>query len=247
MESNDAVRDQAENQKKKGKTPFAQLSSKDKILRIITLCLSAAVFLACVVAGIYFMIAGDPDNRILPSFGVALLAVLPYAIELVFRTRLSSFMLLFVYIFMFFAGFLGCSMNWYNIYAPYDKIIHGIFGYVGCAIGLFAIVKTKNYGGLNVFGLILFVFAFSMACGAIWEIIEFTADNLMGAHGQGFPMTGITESGEIVTGVIDVSDTMTDIIMNFIGAVVFSVHLLLHRLTKKDLFLGTAIENFASN
>lgn len=241
----------AEQTQKKGKTPYKDLSKKDKALRIVTFCLAAVVLVCCLSAAFYFLIVGDPDNRITPSFGVAFLAVCPFIIELIFRCRLSSFMLIFVYVFMFFAGFLGCSLNWYNIFGFYDVLIHGIFGYVGAAIGLFVVVKTKNYGGLNVFGAVLTVFIFSLACGAVWEIIEFIADNFMGAHGQGWPINGVyvggPNEGTIVEGFIDVRDTMEDIIMNTVGAAVFAVHLLVHRLTKKDLLLGTAIQNFASN
>lgn len=252
MENNTAGQNDEQVKAKKGKTPFNELTKKDKILRIVAFCLAGAVFASCLAAGIYFLIVGDPDNRIMPSLGVAFLAVAPLLIELIFRIRLSSFMLIFLYIFMFFAGFLGCSMNWYNIYGVYDNVMHGTFGYVGAAIGLFLMVKTKNYKGLNVAGAAFFIFAFSMACGAIWEIIEFTADNLMGANGQGWQIVnGIFVDGPMKgqsAGIVrDVSDTMSDVIMNFIGAIVFCIHFLLHRFTKKDLLLGTAIENFASN
>lgn len=78
-------------------------------------------------------------------------------------------------------------------------------------------------------------------------------DTLFGNDGQGWPLTIISgfidkggthipiDSGTVVR---TINDTMEDIIMNTIGALVFSVHLMVHRLTKKNLLLGSAIDNF---
>ena len=161
--------------------------------------------------------------------------------------------MIFVYVFAFFSGVLGCCVDLYNKVAWYDLLIHGVFGYVGAAAALWLLVVTKNYRGLNTFGAVFLVFAVSLMLGTVWEIFEFTMDTLFGNDGQGWPLTIISgfidkggthipiDSGTVVR---TINDTMEDIIMNTIGALVFSVHLMVHRLTKKNLLLGSAIDNF---
>lgn len=243
--------------KPKKRVPFGELEKRDKALRIVAVCFTGLVLLCGIASAIYYPVFA-PDyptpNRLGVSLGMIALGVAPYILELIIRNRLSSFLLIFVYVFVFFSGVLGCCVDLYNKVSWYDILIHGVFGYVGAAAALYLIVKTKNYSGQNTFGVVLGVFAISLMLGALWEIFEFTTDTIMGNDGQGWPITIISgfinkgaqqipvESGTVIRAI---TDTMEDMIMNTVGAAVFALHLLIHRLTKKDLLLGSAIENFA--
>lgn len=243
--------------KTKKRIPFKELEKSQKILRIVAICVTGLVTLCGIVSAIYYPVFAPnypTPNRFGVSLGMVALGCAPYLLELVLRNRLSSFLLVFVYTFVFFSGVLGCCVDLYNKLSWYDVLIHGIFGYVGAASALYLLVKTKNYKGLNMFGAVFLVFAVSLMLGALWEIFEFAMDTLFGNDGQGWPITVISgfidkgtsqipiESGTVIRAV---TDTMEDVIMNTVGAFVFAMHLLIHRLSKKNLLIGSAIDNFA--
>ena len=71
----------------------------------------------------------------------------------------------------------------------------------------------------------LFAFCFALACGALWEIFEFSGDRLLNMDMQKFrPPAGttelVTDSWRYDAGLID---TMTDIIMDAASALAVSV------------------------
>lgn len=78
-----------------------------------------------------------------------------------------------------------------------------------------------------------------MMCAACWEIMEYLSSMFLGQTAQGAPV-------ETVNGkkVVDITDTMLDIISNFGGAVLFLLHYALHKLTKRSLLLGAIVKDF---
>lgn len=62
----------------------------------------------------------------------------------------------------------------------------------------------------------LFVLFFALAAGTVWEIYEFIVDGIMGMNMQKFAL----EDGTALFGRAAVVDTMTDLIMDALGAVV---------------------------
>ena len=233
----------------KKRVPFKDLPKADRILRAVALCLAVLFFLSCLGVGIYHAVSGDPENRLLQTFALCGVSVLPFLLELIMRSRLPSFLLIIIYVFMYFAGLMGVALNFYNRFEHYDTVIHGIFGYIAAAVGLFAIVRTKNYGSLNTFGAVLFTVCFALAVGALWEIWEYATDCLGIGNSQGWQIEGgiFTDGplkGESAGVVRSLTDTMTDIIMNTIGACVFGLQLLISRLVKKDLLIGSMVRSF---
>lgn len=222
---------------------FSDRSAGSKALRIVNLCLGLGLFVFSLCFMIYVLAVGDPDKRLLPCVGMVVVSIAPLALELIFRFKFSNFVLLFVYIYVFFAGILGCLFMWYektagNAYFGYDKIIHWLFGYVGSIAGLFIICKLGDYDRVRPATVVLFCFAVSMACGACWEIIEFTVDRLFAAEAQGIPGP---------SGYPDVLDTMGDVIANFIGAIIFAAHYIIYRASKKNLLMGSFVSDFMNN
>ena len=58
-----------------------------------------------------------------------------------------------------------------------------------------------------------------MAVGVLWEIYEFTFDGILGLNMQKFRL----ESGEMLIGREALTDTMEDLIVDALGALVMSV------------------------
>lgn len=205
-----------------------ELKSKDqRILRIINLVFMAIQALFCVGLAIYYSQTGDPNNRLLASIMMAVVSLIPFAIELIFRFRFPGLMFLFYQIYLLFAGTIGSALNVYYIVSVYDIIIHCLAGYVFALLGIFVLSKTTKYSKQTILFVALFCFLFSMACELIWELIEWTSDNLLGQTAQGLPIDEY--------GVPLVTDTMQDMLCNFAGGIVFVLHYVIGKiLAKKD-------------
>jgi len=136
------------------------------------------------------------------------LGVSLYAIRL--RARLDvhipSAFLTAAILFVYATLFLGEVGDFYERFWWWDVVLH-----TGSAIGFgligAIILITLFWSGRVASSPILtavFVFAFAVAIGAVWEIFEFTMDQLFGLSMQ--------KSGLV--------DTMTDLIVDCIGALV---------------------------
>jgi uncharacterized membrane protein YjdF len=72
---------------------------------------------------------------------------------------------------------------------------------------------------LSPFFVALFAFCFALSCGAVWEIYEFVFDGLLGLNMQKF----MTATGEVLTGHNALHDTMTDLIVDSLAALLISM------------------------
>ena len=112
----------------------------------------------------------------------------------------------------------------------------------------------KDFDKINAPVLIMMMFAFSLGTACAWEVIEFLFDWLLGQNGQGYVtdevLRHIAEQG--YTGIranfeklkyVGVLDTDTDMACHTLGSLVFSLHFILHRITKRDLLMGTLIKD----
>ncbi|OZB16175.1 MAG: hypothetical protein B7X55_08410 [Rhodobacterales bacterium 34-62-10] len=102
--------------------------------------------------------------------------------------------------------FLGEVFDFYNRFWWWDLVMHGGsavgFGLIGFVL-VFIMFQGDRYAAPPI-AVSFFAFCFAMAIGAIWEIFEFGMDQLFGLNMQ--------KSG--------LMDTMADLIMNFIGALI---------------------------
>ena len=105
--------------------------------------------------------------------------------------------------FIFGTLFLGEVFNFYERYWWWDVVLHGAsaigFGLVGF-IFVFAMFEGDRYAAPS-WAIALISMCFAMTIGAVWEIFEFTMDQLFGMTMQ--------KSGLV--------DTMWDLIVDAIG------------------------------
>lgn len=221
--------------------PLAEMHGAERNLRIFNFCLSAAILLACLSWAVYRLaLNGFSDIRFLSSIGLAAVAVLPFVAERIFKIIISNFIILAFLVFLFFAGFLGSGLGLYYTWSffYYDKIVHGFFGYLAAVAALYLICKLSDYSKSKAVFVALFCFSVSLCCAAVWEIWEFSCDRIVGSTAQG----GIPVGEQYAS----VADTMGDIITNFVGAILFLIHFILHRTTKKNLLIGSMVQDFTS-
>ncbi|MBC3795644.1 hypothetical protein [Acetobacterium tundrae] len=190
------------------------------------------VFL-CVLTLILFMIPSVLNKR--------LHIVLPNTLEII------------VLLFIFGADILGEINSYYLIFHQWDDMLHVINGFLCAAIGFSMIdILNRNEKvkfSLSPVFVAFVAFCFSMTVGVMWEFFEFSMDILFHTDMQKdtilpaissvilnptganvavtLPIHDIVVNGVTWNygGYIDIGlyDTMKDLFVNFIGAVVFSI------------------------
>ncbi len=156
-----------------------------------------------------------------------------------------------ILLFIFSAEILGEIQEYYILFPYWDTVLHTINGFLAAAIG-FSLIDILNKHdkfaiSLSPVFVALVAFCFSMTIGVLWEFFEFGIDQLLGydmqkdtfvktintvllnPEGANVPVhlniQSIVVNGETWNSYIDLGlyDTMMDLIVNFIGAAVFSV------------------------
>lgn len=126
-------------------------------------------------------------------------------------------------VFLYCAVYLGEVQNFYYAIPFWDSILHGFSGVMLGALG-FTVVNLLNKEArltvnLSPLFVSLFALCFAVALGALWEIYEFTVDGILGLNMQKYAAQGSVD----FMGRAALIDTMKDIIIDFLGALIMSV------------------------
>lgn len=180
-----------------------------------------------------------------------ILFLLPSIIEHKIHINIPDVFEVIILLFIYAAEILGEINSYYLIYPYWDTILHTLNGFLAAAIG-FSLIdllnKNDNFSiHLSPLFVALVAFCFSMTIGVLWEFFEFAMDNFMGMdmqkdtiltdvrsvllHPQGLntpihiPIEKVIVNNQVWEGYIDIGlyDTMYDLIVNFIGATVYSI------------------------
>ncbi|MBQ7718549.1 MAG: hypothetical protein IJT38_04555 [Clostridia bacterium] len=152
-----------------------------------------------------------------------LLMTVPSIIEKRLSLNIPNKMTVIYFVFLYCAIYLGEVRNFYYIIPYWDSFLHCLSGAMLGFLG-FLIVRLFNESEkvsvrLSPLFLAVFAFCFSLALGTLWEIYEFTGDFVFGLNMQKYR----TAEGVLLLGRAALSDTMKDMIVDAIGALVISV------------------------
>lgn len=182
------------------------------------------------------------------------LLIIPSLIQVSLRVEFPTVLEIIVLLFIFAAEILGETQEFYIIFPFWDTLLHTLNGFLMAAIGL-SLVNLLNKSDKLTFTLsplftAIVAFCFSMTIGVLWEIFEFTMDQLFLLDMQKdtiihqISTVMLDPNGgnarEVIMSIQDVSingtelglggyldigllDTMYDLLVNLIGAIVFSV------------------------
>ena len=133
--------------------------------------------------------------------------------------------------FAFVAFVLGDGLDFYGKYSWWDSLLHLFSGIVLGFIGLWVVHVLLADKSMTVFNnrffLALFLLVFSLALGTIWEICEYSYDDLMGTNTQQFMATTtsslITDEDIPLTGHEALRDTMPDLTLDFFGSLIVAL------------------------
>ncbi len=221
----------------KSEKKFVVSTKGERIFRWCMIALDLAIMLAGVGLAIYYKVVGDPNNRFLVSLFMLIYGIIPFVFELISRGKIPNSVFLLFNIYFIIAGLLGSALNGYNTFAWLDIVVHFVMGYLVAAIGLFILCRSKQNTKMHYILVAFFCLCFSLFVEGIWEICEWTVDNIAGQTAQGFPVEGL--SAPLVT------DTMEDICCNLGGAMLFFFHYLISKWTKKNLLISSMEREFS--
>jgi hypothetical protein len=130
-----------------------------------------------------------------------------------------------IIIFIISGTFLSVRFNLYYRFFWWDDLLHTLSGVIIGFIGFIMIYKINHKYSMDISPLLVAVFSFTFAVtlGVFWEILEFVSDVVLGTANQkwNLPDTAIL-IGKSYQGS-GLRDTMSDLIVNCIGAFITSV------------------------
>jgi uncharacterized membrane protein YjdF len=151
------------------------------------------------------------------TFAVILLTLLPVLLERRLGVYIPAEIELLALLFVFASLFLGEVRDYYYRFWWWDTLLHAGSGFLLGIVGFLLVHILNEMEQVSVTlrpGFVaFFAFLFAIGTGMIWEIFEFGMDELFGMNMQK-PMLG-DPSG--------LTDTMWDLIVDTVGALVISV------------------------
>lgn len=210
--------------------------------------LSFFLYLAVVLVLIAQLVKGNYQNSFLCLLTLVLFA-LPSLFQRKLHIVLPNTLEVLLLLFIFASEILGEIQAFYLRFPQWDIMLHTLNGFLCAAIG-FALVDLLNREQslsirLSPLYLSVAAFCFSMTIGVIWELFEFgmdcffdldmQKDTILSSVRLGAPLDDIREvilvladgtrrplgvGGYPEPGLVD---TMGDLLVNLVGATVFSV------------------------
>ncbi len=154
--------------------------------------------------------------------GIIILA-LPSIVSRRFKFEIPGLVYLMFIVFLYASIYLGTIQQFYSNVPHWDKILHTFSGAMLGAIG-FSFVSLLNANDKVVVNMkpgfvAIFSFCFAVTLGAFWEVYEYTFDAILGLNMQRFELS----NGTPLVGRAALEDTMTDVIVDIIGALVIAI------------------------
>lgn len=179
---------------------------------------------------------------------VSVLTLILIALPKIFQKRWDVFLplnfQLIILIFIYAAVFLGEVGKFYQRFWWWDSLLHTFsglaLGFAGFLI-IYMLDRTEKVDAKPIW-YIVFSFAFALSLGALWEIFEFIIDSFFNAN-----MQKARYSVDIIKmygSRIAIRNTMIDLILDSIGALVASITGFLYLKKKNFPFFSKMVKNF---
>ena len=243
------------------KKKFEKIKNKIKEKNKISLIIYSILRILVIICMIREVSHGNIENALLCVISL-ILFILPAIAEEKFKIKLPVFLEVTILLFIFSAEILGTINDFYGKFEIFDDVLHTLNGFLCASVG-FSLVYLLNENiisfKLSPIFVSLVAFCFSMTVGVMWEFYEYGID-LLGKDTQNDKIlyevysTYLKDKPNIknidhtiiydkdnnellkMNGYLDIGlhDTMHDLIVNFIGAIVFCIfgYLYLHNKTK---------------
>lgn len=128
--------------------------------------------------------------------------------------------------FAFLGLVLGDGLNFYGKIGWWDSLLHFTSGIILSFIALWLLqmlILRRKYLFMHRALLYIFVVAFSLAVGAVWELCEYTVDDIFHTNNQQYMATTratiVSSDDEPLEGHDALADTMKDLALDLAGAI----------------------------
>ena len=191
----------------------------DVVNIILFYCVFICLAVSIIIGIVHFAEGNLHISRLIYRFVLTALMCVPYIIKKAFKITFSRVVSSVYYGYMYLSGFLGVVLEFYRTYVWWDMFIHFLMGAILAVLSIYILNLTiykKNTSKHNLFITFLFMLLFAMGISAMWEIVEFVGDLIFDLGFQRY----ITYEGVTLIGKEALFDTMIDLTMDFLGAVV---------------------------
>jgi len=180
-------------------------------------------FIFLTLAAIIYIIVADETVEV-EQLSIAIYTLILFFLPSLFskytKIRIPPVFQIEILLFIFGSMYFGEVRHFYTKYRWWDTMLHsfsaGLLGYIGFLLA-YTLNKDKNiHLRLSPFFIALFSLCFAMMIGCIWEFFEFFVDEFVGANMQKARNLGLDSR-------LGVRDTMHDLIIDFIGALLISI------------------------
>lgn len=167
---------------------------------------------------------------------VLALSFIPDYLERRRKVILPRILELTIVLFIFSTVFVGDGLGLYERFWWWDDLAHALSGVIIGFIGFLLVSYLNMKYEMKIRPIIIAVFAFCIATtlGVLWEIFEFALDVFLGTPSQRWnlpPETVLMGNAYQGSGL---RDTMSDLIINGVGALASSVYMLYFYANKGD-------------
>lgn len=187
-----------------------EAASKALQPRRLTVILTVVIQVWLAVGLIFFIVRRDWANVFLTVTVIGLIVVPAFVLRQ-YRVYVPPLFQLIAAAFVFLSLFLGSARDFYYRFWWWDIVLHASSGFLLGIVGwivLFLLNQTDRLPkGIRPAFLCFFGVTFAVFLGVLWEIFEFAVDSL-------WPEVNMMSNE---TGV---ADTMHDLIVNLVGAVI---------------------------
>ena len=176
----------------------------------------------------FLSICGKYNSNILVCLSLYLIIFLPRIVRK-FSPKVNDLIELIFLLFIVFAQLLGSILHFYGIIYWYDSFMHYISGILTSFLAVIILILFNKYDDNDKVFNVIFILSITLMVASLWEIFEFTTDNLLGGDAQRVVATGVT-------------DTMKDIICALLGSILFSFCYVYECLKNKTLLIKEFIK-----
>lgn len=160
------------------------------------------------------------------------LLTLPIIIRRRFLVNIPLLLIVVVAVFAFTAMIMGDGLNFYGKYPWWDSALHFLSGLVLAVLGLWILHLLFADDDSSVFKnrwfVGLYILFFGLGCGALWEIMEFSFDDIFGTNTQQYMETTTasiyTALDRPLEGHAALEDTMNDLFLDFFGSLMIAIY-----------------------
>ena len=176
-------------------------------------------------------VSDEPYEKIKSDYSLMLLQCslgmvvmfIPSLLQKKLSLTIPNYMFVLYFIFLFCTIYLGEVQDFYFIIPYWDLLLHTFSGAMLGSLG-FTLVSLLNSNKnvdmhLSPFFIAFFAFCFALAFGVVWEIYEYTVDSVAALNMQKYAL----EDGTLLVGREALADTMEDLIVDAVGALVMCI------------------------